>query len=100
MDLTTLNPTRHARSLWDEFKAFAFKGNVIDLAVGVIIGAAFTKIVESLVKNIVLPLIGLLLPADMGYGNWTLDLGGGKVLPYGLFIGDVVYFLVVALVLF
>ena len=50
MDFRQLDPSRRALSLLDEFKAFAFKGNVIDLAVGVIIGAAFSKIVDSLVK--------------------------------------------------
>ena len=51
----------------EEFKAFAFKGNVIDLAVGVIIGVAFGKIVDSLVKQIIMPLISIVLPGQQGY---------------------------------
>ena len=57
----SLDPARKALSLLEEFKNFALKGNVIDLAVGVIIGAAFGKIVDSLVKQILMPLVGLLL---------------------------------------
>src|SRR6478609_2613464 len=58
----SLDPAKGAFSLFDEFKAFAFKGNVIDLAIGVIIGAAFGKIIDSLVKHIIMPLVGVLLP--------------------------------------
>jgi large conductance mechanosensitive channel len=52
-------PLKYGRVVTDELKAFAFKGNVIDLAVGVIIGAAFGKIVDSLVKQIIMPLVGV-----------------------------------------
>jgi len=95
----SFDPKKKAFSLFDEFKAFAFKGNVIDLAVGVIIGAAFGKIIDSLVKNIFMPLIGLIMPGDQGYvgWKWTHD---GKEVPYGLFLGEVVNFLLVALILF
>ena len=51
--LTDINPVKHATTLLDEFKSFAFKGNVVDLAIGVIIGGAFGKIVDSLVKNVI-----------------------------------------------
>ena len=88
-----------ARSLAREFKEFAFKGNVIDLAIGVIIGAAFGKIIDSLVKHIIMPLVSLLIPGEQGYLNWKLVINGKEV-PYGLFIGEVVNFLVVALVLY
>lgn len=88
-----------AFSLFDEFKAFAFKGNVIDLAVGVVIGAAFGKIIDSLVKNLLMPLISLAMPGDKGYEKWALTIGD-KSIPYGLFIGDVISFLIVALALF
>jgi large conductance mechanosensitive channel len=54
--------SRRMFSLFDEFKNFALKGNVIDLAVGVIIGAAFGRIVDSLVKNLMMPLIGVIMP--------------------------------------
>jgi hypothetical protein len=69
-NVASLAPTRQAFSLFEEFKAFAFKGNVIDLAVAVIIGAAFGKIVESLVKHIIMPLVGVILPGDQGYFGW------------------------------
>jgi large conductance mechanosensitive channel len=97
-NLASLPQTKKALSLVEEFKKFAFKGNVIDLAIGVIIGAAFGKIVDSLVKNIIMPLIGLLLPGEEGYLGWKLVVGGKEV-PYGLFIGEVVNFLLVALAL-
>ena len=92
-------PAKKAFSLIEEFKAFAFKGNVIDMAVGVIVGAAFGKIIDSLVKNIVMPLIGLVLPGEQGYLGWKLVVGAKEV-PYGLFIGEVVNFLIIAVVLF
>ena len=88
-----------ATSLAKEFRAFALKGNVVDLAVGVIIGAAFAKIVDSMVKNIIMPLISLLFPSDQSYLGWKWALGN-KEIPYGLFIGDVVNFIVVAFALF
>lgn len=97
--LTALDPAKKAFSLLDEFKAFAFKGNVIDLAVGVIIGAAFGKIIDSLVKNILMPLVGLLTPGEQGYLGWKWVING-KEIPYGLFIGEVVNFLIVAIALF
>lgn len=92
-------PTQKALSLLDEFKNFALKGNVIDLAVGVIIGAAFGKIVDSLVKHIIMPLISVVMPGQQGYVGWKLTLNG-KDIPYGLFIGEMVNFLIVALALF
>ena len=88
-----------AMSLLEEFKNFALKGNVIDLAVGVIIGAAFGKIVDSLVKHILMPLISLLVPGDQAYLGWKIVVGAKEV-PYGLFIGEVVNFLVVAIALY
>lgn len=86
-------------ALLEEFKNFALKGNVIDLAVGVIIGAAFGKIIDSLVKHIIMPTIGVLLPGEQGYLGWKLIIGS-KEIPYGLFIGEVVNFLIVALALY
>lgn len=70
--VTSLETTKKAFSLLEEFKNFAFKGNVIDLAVGVIIGAAFGKIVDSLVKHLIMPLIAVILPGDQGYLGWKL----------------------------
>jgi len=98
MELKSLGADR-ALSLLDEFKNFALKGNVIDLAVGVIIGAAFGKIVDSLVKNILMPVIGLILPSDQGYLGWKIVVGAKEV-PYGLFIGELVNFIIVAFALY
>ena len=90
---------KRALTLFEEFKNFAFKGNVIDLAVGVIIGAAFGKIIESLVKNVIMPLISLIMPSEKGYTEWTWQIGE-KTIPYGLFLGEIVNFLIIALVLY
>ena len=96
---SSLGPTKRAFSLLGEFKNFAFKGNVIDLAVGVIIGAAFGGIIKSLVDNVMMPLIGAALPFEQGYRGWVATLNG-KPIPYGLFLAEVVNFLLIALVLF
>jgi large conductance mechanosensitive channel len=95
----SLDPAKSALSLLDEFRAFALKGNVIDLAVGVIVGAAFGKIVDSLVKQIIMPLISIILPGRQGYLDWKWVINGKEV-PYGLFLGEVVNFVIVALALF
>jgi large conductance mechanosensitive channel len=97
--VTGFDPTRRAFSLIQEFRNFAFKGNVIDLAVGVIIGAAFGKIIDSLVKHIIMPFIGVVLPGEQGYLGWKLVING-KEIPYGLFLGEVLNFLIVAAALF
>jgi large conductance mechanosensitive channel len=90
---------KEALSLFEEFKNFAFKGNVIDLAVGVIIGAAFGKIIDSLVKHLIMPLIGVIMPSEQGYLGWKWVING-KEIPYGLFLGEIVNFLIVALALY
>jgi large conductance mechanosensitive channel len=92
-------PTKHASSLLDEFKSFAFKGNVVDLAVGVIIGSAFGKIVDSLVKQLIMPMISVFVPGEQGYLAWKWVINGQDI-PYGLFLGEVLNFLIVALALF
>jgi large conductance mechanosensitive channel len=89
----------HVTSMLDEFKKFALKGNIIDLAIGVIIGAAFAKIVDSLVKHIIMPLISLVLPTEQSYLGWKFVVGAKEV-PYGLFLGEIVNFLILALVLY
>ncbi|WP_300381267.1 large-conductance mechanosensitive channel protein MscL [Clostridium sp.] len=88
-----------------EFKSFAMKGNVIDLAVGVIIGGAFNKIVSSLVADIIMPLIGLLTGGvDFKELSYTLRIAAESkdnlVLRYGLFIQNIVDFLIIALSVF
>jgi large conductance mechanosensitive channel len=92
-------PAKNALSLVEEFKKFAFKGNVIDMAVGIIIGAAFGGIIKSLVDNIIMPLVALVMPGEKGYLAWKLVVGAKEV-PYGLFIGEVANFLIVAAALF
>ena len=94
-----LGARNRAFSLLDEFKQFALKGNVIDLAIGVIIGAAFGKIVDSLVKHIIMPLVSVVVPGKQGYLEWKWIIDGKEV-PYGLFLGEIVNFLILALVLF
>ncbi|QIZ06805.1 large conductance mechanosensitive channel protein MscL [Priestia megaterium] len=82
--------------MWNEFKQFAMKGNVIDLAVGVIIGAAFGKIVSSLVADIIMPLVGVIIGGvDFDFSNLTY----GK-LKYGQFIQTVVDFLIISFSIF
>jgi large conductance mechanosensitive channel len=97
--VASTGPTKKAFSLFEEFKDFAFEGNVIDLAVGIIIGAAFGKIIDSLVKHIIMPFVSVLLPGQQGYLGWKWVIDGKEV-PYGLFLGEVVNFLIVALALF
>ena len=82
----------------EEFKAFAMKGNVIDLAVAVVIGAAFGKIVSSLVDNIITPLIGSLM-GGVDFSGLTATVGEA-VFTYGAFIQSIIDFLIVALVIF
>jgi large conductance mechanosensitive channel len=97
--VAVLDPRKKAFSLFEEFKNFAFKGNVIDLAVGVIIGAAFGTIIKSLVDNVIMPLVSVVIPGEHGYKDWYIPVAEKKV-PIGLFLADVVNFLIVALVLF
>lgn len=91
--------SERAVTFFDEFKAFALKGNVIDLALGVVIGGAFAKIVDSLVKNVIMPVLSGFLPGEKGYLEWSLTIGGSEV-PYGLFLGELVNFFIIALALF
>jgi large conductance mechanosensitive channel len=104
-------------SFFSEFREFAVKGNVVDLAVGVIIGAAFSKIVDSLVKDIIMPLVGRVF-GGLDFTNYFIALGpvppnytgpmtyealtkaGVPVLGYGSFITAIINFLILALVIF
>ena len=81
-----------------EFKAFAMKGNVIDLAVAVVIGAAFGKIVASMVENIIMPSIGILL-GGVNFTNWSLKVGDASI-TYGVFIQSIFDFTIIAFVIF
>jgi large conductance mechanosensitive channel len=95
-----------------EFKKFAMRGNVIDLAIGVIIGGAFGKIVTSFVNDILMPPIGLLL-GKVDFSNLYINMSGGHydslakaqeagatTLNYGLFLNNVIDFLIIAFVIF
>ena len=86
------------QTFFEEFKAFAMKGNIIDLAVAVVIGGAFGKIVSSLVDTVIMPSIGLIL-GGINFTGWELRIGD-SVIAYGKFIQSVVDFLVIALVVF
>jgi large conductance mechanosensitive channel len=83
-----------ARSLWQEFKEFAFKGSMIDLAIAVVIGKAFGDVVNSLVQNVMMPLIAYAVPGEESYRNWKI----GKV-EIGAFLGQLITFFVIALVI-
>ena len=86
------------KTFMEEFKAFAMKGNVIDLAVAVVIGAAFGKIVSSLVDNIITPSMGILM-GGVNFSQLAIKVGD-STLGYGKFIQSSVDFVIVALVLF
>lgn len=81
-----------------EFKEFISRGNVVDMAVGVIIGSAFGKIVTSLVNDILMPLIGIVL-GGLDFSNLNIKIGDATIL-YGLFIQTIVDFLIVAFCIF
>ena len=95
-----------ASSLLEEFKAFAFKGNIVDMAIGVIIGGAFGKIVTSFVNDIVMPSVTAIIAMgggkDAGEGLKALAFttAEGVTIPYGNFIGGIIDFLIVAIVVF
>lgn len=84
--------------MWNDFKKFALKGNVLDLAVGVIIGGAFGKIVSSLVNDIIIPLVGLLM-GGINFTDLAITVGSANV-KYGAFIQTVVDFLIVSFSIF
>jgi large conductance mechanosensitive channel len=92
-------------SMIKEFKAFAMRGNVVDMAVGIIIGGAFGKIVSSLVTDVIMPPIGMLMGGvDFSSLGVTLraanETGPAVLLKYGVFINTVIDFLIVAFVIF
>jgi large conductance mechanosensitive channel len=98
--------------MWDEFKDFAMKGSALDLAIGVIIGAAFGKIVTSVVNDLLMPVVGLAL-GKVDFSNFFISLNGqsyptladakkagAPTINYGLFINTLIEFLIVAFVIF
>lgn len=86
------------KNFFEEFKAFALKGNVVDMAIGVIIGGAFTSIVNSLVNDIFTPLIGV-LTGGWDFSNMVVTVGNANVM-VGNFVNAVISFLIVAVCLF
>lgn len=80
-----------------DFKAFILRGNVVDLAIAVIIGAAFGAVIESLVKDVLTPLVTI--PGDTNFEDLVLDIGGARI-AYGNFLNEVVAFLAVAAAVF
>jgi large conductance mechanosensitive channel len=94
-----MNPYRaKAKGVLEEFKAFALKGNVLDLAVAVVVGTAFNKIVSSLVDNVVMPLFGM-ATGGVDFKGLSFQVGD-TVLTYGVFLQSVVDFLIIAWAIF
>lgn len=87
------------KSFFNEFKKFAMRGNVMDMAVGIIIGAAFGKIVDSMVKDIMMPPIGLLL-GKVDFSDLKLKLADDVSINYGIFLNNVISFVIVAFAVF
>lgn len=81
-----------------EFKEFISRGNVLDLAVGVIVGGAFGKIVSSLVNDILMPIIGMIL-GGLDFSNLSITVGDAKIM-YGMFIQNIIDFLIIAVCIF
>ncbi|SEL00576.1 large conductance mechanosensitive channel [Carnobacterium iners] len=86
------------RNFINEFKKFAFRGNVLDLAVGIVIGAAFTTIVSSLVEDIIMPFVGM-LTGGHDISALSINIGTAK-LAYGSFLQAILNFLIIALAIF
>ena len=104
--------TQREKNMLKEFKEFAMRGNVVDMAVGIVIGAAFGKIVSSVVNDIIMPPIGMLL-GSVDFSNLFLDLSrsghatlalaeeaGAPLIKYGIFINTVLDFVIVAVAIF
>ncbi|MDR0853417.1 MAG: large-conductance mechanosensitive channel protein MscL [Clostridiales Family XIII bacterium] len=87
------------KGIVDDFKQFALRGNVVDMAVGIVIGAAFGNIVNSFVKDLIMPLVGL-LTAGKDFSKMMFSFGDGDAILYGAFIQAVINFFVIALSIF
>jgi large conductance mechanosensitive channel len=91
-----------AKGFINEFKAFIMRGNVLDMAVGIVIGGAFTAIVTALVQNIIMPIVGF-ATGGIDFTHWTFPPNaaeGSSAITYGVFIQAVVTFLIIAFVVF
>lgn len=87
------------KNILNEFKAFAVKGNVIDLAIGIVIGGAFGKIVTSFVNDILMPPLGVLI-GGINFSSLSIKMGESAVFAYGNFIQMIVDFLIIAFAIF
>lgn len=108
-ELSDIDPAKRAFSLFGEFQNFAFKGNVIDLAVGVIIGGSFQTIIKSLVDNVIMPMVAAIASGGRQLGKdekpvawfeWLQFHIGETPVPIGKFVADSINFVIVAFVLF
>ena len=92
------------KKFFNEFKTFAVKGNMVDLAVGLIVGGAFTAVITSIVTNITTPLIGILIGVD--FSSWHIVLprlygnADPSILQIGLFLNSIISFVIIAFVVF
>lgn len=98
MDIKETREIEKIKKEASEFKKFISRGNVIDMAVGVIIGSAFSKIVTSLVQDLLMPIIGVVL-GGLNFSDLSLQIGSSNV-NYGLFIQSIVDFLIISLSIF
>lgn len=89
-------PPQLATSAWSEFRGFLIKQNALALAIGVVIGAALNDVVKSLVDGIIMPLVGMISPAE-SYAEWKWTVGGAEFMP-GLVIAALINFLIIGLV--
>lgn len=89
---------KKSKKFFSEFKTFIERGNVVDLAVGVIIGSAFGKIVTSLVDDILMPIIGVLI-GGLNFSGLTINVGDA-VIKYGIFLQNIINFLIIAFSIF
>lgn len=107
-----MNFSKGAKKMWKEFKQFAVKGNIIDMAVGIIIGSAFSKIVSSLVNDVIMPIFGL-ITKKMDFNSLFIALDGktyesiaaakevsAPILTYGVFLSAILDFLIIAFSMF
>lgn len=99
-----LEPAKRALTFVEEFKRFLFKGSMIDIAVGVVIGGAFNNIITSLVKNIFMPIVGAITTGGKGevgdiFKEWKQPINGVEI-PWGAFVADFVNFLILGLVIY
>ena len=86
------------KKFMEEFKAFISRGNVMDMAVGIIIGGAFTTIVQSLVNDIINPVLGVF--GGLNFSEYSIKLAGDATLNYGNFITAIINFLIMAFIIF